>query len=384
MASPMGSVNTNTTSTRCTADAYFTVNNDTDAHYLEDETCCTGRKTMRRSSEDLHDGQSSPTDAQDHDSVVSNLTTRLQALKLGSGLLTSSISHWPQHIPFSTYPIASYAPDIGPVGTWINEPLLPPRVDVPQPFAYSLQLYETFERPDPPLQDTMPTPESISESTSNPSSSRTDACTLSIITGAPSAPFKACSSASLPSSSTQAHPSQQKRYALYLHYTKKAAGANPKLKVKETTELAPKGSTWEFAYDMFKKFFRKKTGLSWEDASCGLNGGDHCVETDARRDSGVGLSLEDVDTVAIFSKPFAYVPTSTQDLADVEKKYTNRYGEGWLPQPQAIMASSQDGKIESEEGLMSGGLADEQDESGVAEMMDGVEDERARGDEEME
>lgn len=108
------------------------------------------------------------------------------------------------------------------------------------------------------------------------------------------------------------------------------------------------------------------------------------METDARRDSGVGLSLEDVDTVAIFSKPFAYVPTSTQDLADVEKKYTNRYGEGWLPQPQAIMASSQDGKIESEEGLMSGGLADEQDESGVAEMMDGVEDERARGDEEME
>lgn len=29
--------------------------------------------------------------------------------------------------------------------------------------------------------------------------------------------------------------------------------------------LAPEGSTFEFAMDMFKKFFRKKTGLAWED-----------------------------------------------------------------------------------------------------------------------
>lgn len=108
------------------------------------------------------------------------------------------------------------------------------------------------------------------------------------------------------------------------------------------------------------------------------------MKADVRRDSGVGLELEDVDTVAIFSKPFAYVPTSTQDLADMDKKYSNRYGEGWLPQPRAIMASSQDGKIESEEDLMVEELADEQDESGVAEMMDGVEDERAQEDKGMQ
>lgn len=162
------------------------------------------------------------------------------------------------------------------------------------------------------------------------------------------------------------------------------------MKVNETTELAPKGSTWDFAYDMFRKFFRKKTGLSWDEASSVGDVGDTATKTDGRRDSGVdvslgthdqghvGLGLQDIATIAITRKPFTYVPTNTQDLAYIDEKYANRYGEGWLPQPRAVMASSQDGKVESEEDLMNEEPGDEHDETSAVEVMEGLEEERAQ------
>lgn len=391
----IGTVNTvhGAPSARCTASGYFTVNSATVAHYLDDNNCCLGRTVARRFSEDLHDGHSTPAGAGDHVSAVSNLTMRLQALKLDAGLLTSTFSHWPQHIPFSAYRVTPYTPGADQTGTFLNEPLPTPRVNIPQPFAYSLQLYESFDRPDPPPTDTMLTPESMSQSTFNSFTSHTDASlSPTISAGWSSSLAEACSSASLTSSQPRLHPSQEKRYALYLHYTKKAANANPKMKVNETTELAPKGSTWDFAYDMFRKFFRKKTGLGWDEAR-GVGGvGATAKKTDRRRDSGVvvrldtgdqdhvGLGLQDTATVAITRKLFKYLPIDTQDLAYIDKKYANRYGEDWLPQPRAVMASSQDGKVESEEDLMNEDLGDVQDETSAVEMMEGLEDERAQED----
>jgi len=163
----------------------------------------------------------------------------------------------------------------------------------------------------------------------------------------------------------------------------------------ETIELAPKGCTWDFAYDMLRKFFLKKTGMSWEDALSGDVGGD--AQKNERWDSGIDMnpgcgcaisgkarlgvvdemSVDDhagasfpgtlrtpnlerphstttPDTIATSPLPFTYTPNSTEHLDYFGKKYANRYGEDWLPAstPQPVSPSSQEGKIESEEVLM--------------------------------
>lgn len=184
----------------------------------------------------------------------------------------------------------------------------------------------------------------------------------------------------------------------------------------ETIELAPKGSTWDFSYDMLKKFFRKKTGMRWEDTVFG--GGNNGVAKNARRDSGVGMSAGDgksgnvglglvdamhvddarstpstfrtaysagststqsqfsptatTDTIATTPQPFTYIPTKPEDLAYFDKRYANRYGEDWLPAPRAVSVSSQDGKIESEEMLMD--TEEKEPQPDVAEILDTVEE----------
>lgn len=49
-------------------------------------------------------------------------------------------------------------------------------------------------------------------------------------------------------------------YACYLSYTAGRPGVK-----KETQDLAPVGSTWEFAWAMFTKVFKLKTGVAWNE-----------------------------------------------------------------------------------------------------------------------
>ena len=304
-------------------------------------------------------------------STISSITQHLLSFKLEGRLPTSLFSHWPQHTPFSVYSSIPHTSGPSSSNIFRHEPRLTPRIHTPRPFAYSLQLYESFDRPSPPAADTPPIPEVTPQINHSSFTSYISGCSSRASTA---------SSASTTKKAPKPHPAQEKSYAVYLHYTNKAT--NPRMKTQETTEFAPKGSTWDFAYTMFKKFFQKKTDLCWEQA---LNGSaDNAVDAESRRDGGVdlsscrqeshatGLGVEDANAIVASHQPFRYIPAHVGELAYFEKKYANRYGEDWLPTPRAVVASSQHGKLESEEMLMEG-LAEVDEVEGLDQDVNNVE-----------
>lgn len=114
---------------------------------------------------------------------------------------------------------------------------------------------------------------------------------------------------------------------------------------RETQELAPVNSDWEFAWAMFTKIFRLKTGVEW-DVRPEVGG---AME-------GRGLQI-DGGTAGLLSKYFEYVPPK-------------------LGAPQGLRVSSggTDGPVVEAEGD-----ADEEDMEGVVQSIEGVDGEGAGG-----
>jgi hypothetical protein len=100
-----------------------------------------------------------------------------------------------------------------------------------------------------------------------------------------------------------------RKYACYLAYTAGRPGVK-----RETQELAPVNSDWEFAWGMFTKIFKLKTGVDW-DVRPELS-----EATDASR-----LQI-DGGTAGVLKKYFEYVPPKAglpQGL-----RYSNRCTDG--------------------------------------------------------
>src|SRR5689334_10070684 len=135
----------------------------------------------------------------------------------------------------SVYPIFECDPDI-PSQITSKTSSLSTRVYLSKPTAYSLQLYESIDRPAPPAPpagDTQLTPDSdrySSFSSSAPS-------TLEPMPATMSASVSTCAGDLEP---TRPRPSREKRYAVYLQYTKRTVGSRDKS--NEVMMLAPAGS----------------------------------------------------------------------------------------------------------------------------------------------
>ena len=82
-----------------------------------------------------------------------------------------------------------------------------------------------------------------------------------------------------------------RKYACYLSYTTGRPGVK-----RETQVLAPANSDWEFAWGMFTKLFKLKTGIDWE-VRPGLSGATD--DSHLQTDSG---------TNELFKKYFEYIP----------------------------------------------------------------------------
>jgi hypothetical protein len=107
---------------------------------------------------------------------------------------------------------------------------------------------------------------------------------------------------------------------------------------RETQELAPANSDWEFAWAMFTKIFKLKTGVEWE-VRPELSGA-----TDAR-------SLQiDGGTAGLSSKHFEYVPPKLG-----------------LPQGLRFSNGGTDGPVVEAEGE-----ADEEDMEDIVQSIEGV------------
>jgi len=213
------------------------------------------------------------------------------------------LDYWPQHLPFSAYPVLPYESNNKPESFSNSYSLR--RVSLPNPFAYSLQLYESY----------VPTTSSRATITPNTSPSTIKSFTTSSQSSAQQlTPLS--STASQTSFYSQPPPPTTKTYAVTALFTKKGHIQ------AEPITLAPKGSTWEFAIDAFKKMFVKKTGIAWEDALSGT-----------RRDSGISMATpseiaKEDETFA--SDKFRYIPNTSVSLEKIRKQYKQHLGEDWL------------------------------------------------------
>lgn len=109
----------------------------------------------------------------------------------------------------------------------------------------------------------------------------------------------------------KACPPQAKSYMAICQYTKKGTS-----RASETMTLAPEGSTFEFAMDIFRKFFRKKTGVAWDDPKSGsrLTNGDLDLRTGSKRDSGV--SFGDIEEARTSKSPLDNVKEELDHMSD--------------------------------------------------------------------
>ena len=313
----------------------FTVSETTEAHYLEDEHCCDRPRKISTFSDDLHDGHCTPVAASARVDPVFSTVVGFPEHCLPAG---TAFQNWEQHLPFSVYPLVCYRPlDVA-------------RVHIPKPFAYALQLYQSIDQPPP--QDIATPGSSPSTYVSFASYLPTDTTSTSPVTIAAS-PVDTRSSIQGLTQPKGVHA--EKTYYVLAHYTKKGKQG------REILELAPRGSTWDFAYDAFRNFFRSKTGTTFDEA---MNPSGMLQN---RRDSGVAFSqcspipdikeqgkdaaqdlpeftsIREINDTAVPTlattvlkdeirrKPFRYVPESIQDLKDMDRKYASRCGEQWLP-----------------------------------------------------
>lgn len=310
----------------------FTVSDLTDPHYLNDLSCCPQTKSTR----------------QEHVKNSDNtLPTRSEVFEA-----------WEQHVPFSAYPITTYDPDLTVQDAYGK--ILKRRVHLPRPFAYSLQLYESFDRKEDERENSyVLTPTS------------TSALFISYL----SQPSRSINPTAVESShqefrfdsTERQHPSMEKKYFLLQKYTRKGRNASA-----HTHLLVPMGSSYEIAFETFLRFFKRKTGIAWNDAKQSFDG------PAQRRDGGIGLSKElaappsssrdaltsnstaisplttsvpdttgtlgasfyqtSVQIPAAGKENFRYVPNTTKDLQEISDAYAQQYHEHWLPSHARIQA----------------------------------------------
>jgi hypothetical protein len=112
-----------------------------------------------------------------------------------------------------------------------------------------------------------------------------------------------------------------RKYACYLSYTAGRPGVK-----RETQVLAPAHSDWEFAWGMFTKIFKLKTGVDW-DARPGLNGAadGNCLQMDS-------------GTTGFSKKYFEYMPPKAGSPQGLP------YSNGSIDAPSLESHSSGDGK----------------------------------------
>lgn len=210
------------------------------------------------------------------------------------------------HIPFSSLPVMSYTP---------ASTLYPGiRVPLPQPFAYTLQLYESSRGPE--KYDTTPSPTatdcSFSTSPSCQSSNSSNVQHISLasseslisftqylpriplqntpnLNAGPTHPSSPIDFLSTQPFEPTSRPLPTKVYTLLCQYTRKG-----KSKVSETQTLVPEGSTFELTMDMFRKIFRKKTGRNWDEVRNGYESrsASVCVQSDIGLDVGNSHDME--------------------------------------------------------------------------------------------
>lgn len=208
---------------------------------------------------------------------------------------------------------------------------------LPKASAHSLQFYESTGRSKPPAGDTQLSPDSNWSSVSSISTSSAPQLTQETMSAS-------ISTYSRDVQLVMPHLSSEKRYAVYLHYTKRATSGRDKS--NEVMILAPEGSTWDSAYAAFSKFFGKKTGKSWEVTtgktaktsriSCNIptpDTGDAPVsagqDVNQAKSASPGLQVE-TGIGLIEREPFVYMPLSAKDLERFKKKYAKQYNEDWL------------------------------------------------------
>lgn len=291
---------------RAQREAGFDAGGDTQLRYFEDPVCCDKSSPhfhTRMSIDKLNDGQYTPV-AVGETQADSHYTIRKWVNDLTQQHSSWTASHRrAQQTPFSSLPIIQYSP---------MSALHPQiRVALPQPFAYTLQLYESIDQPDSSCEHEQRSGTSASES--KPPSSNVAPASLASFTqylpkdSLPSTPRRRCESISShvivdsistpTSNSMYDQPLRTKTYMLVCQYTRKG-----KNKASETTILAPAGSSFEFAMDMFRKVFRKKTGLNWDEVKIGhgFQGTNSGVPTNGSRDSSIGLNgikFRETDTI---------------------------------------------------------------------------------------
>lgn len=256
----------------------FDAGKDTKLRYFEDLKSIINfdpPSSIDTSIEELDDGQCTPFNNLHGDLTASNpFAESLAHLKASTSYPNEKGRNL--DIPFTSRPIVSYTP----------LSITPPsqiRVLLPRPFAYCLQMYESFvPNPDihrPEASDT--SSDSFSTTDSLPSASRSNS-----LTSVPAIRTRLCSAdpqsndaqvdrvlmapangtcTSQPlSDQVTARACPTKVYTVLCQYTRKG-----RFRVSEVIPLAPEGSPFIFALEMFKKFFRKKTGLDWENV--GIN-----------------------------------------------------------------------------------------------------------------
>lgn len=257
---------------------------------------------------------------------------------------------WDQHLPFSAYPVTTYDPELT-VDDAYGAPLAR-RVYVPQPFAHTLQVYESFDHnEDRKISSSILTPTTTNTSftTYLSQSSQCDASTL------------ASSSETLTGCSERIMGTKkEKKYYLLHQYTRKGKGSFP----VPAEPLIPMGSSFDTAFKVFCTFFKRKTGVSWEEAKQGsvsvaicesntqdVNNESKGLTRTQSPNSGSSTEVSDRAGVAVNatgtlgasffksspqtteeqSKPFRYVPNAAEDLQEISNAYAERYREKWLP-----------------------------------------------------
>lgn len=338
----------------------FTISDDTKVRYLDDDSCYPPPRSSKCSGLGSSTGILTPLcSSADNGSLSSTCSTIFE----GSTTLEAPVEYWAPHMPFSSQPVVQYT--IGPGPPCINtlEARPPPRVYLDEYVAYSLQLYESYDIPEPTPEPVVTTPRrnfgSYTSFTSLlPKEFQPEPKRLSTIERSISPP------------TTPPHvleqTSNRKKYHLVIHYTRRPTRNS----TKETKFVPCPGGKHQgrddldYAMHVWKWFFHEKTKMKWDDVVSGK----HIVT--GRRDSGVSLS-EDIDDPAPDStgfvtkppaivpsklerkdsavwegndtplalqdisqqcakKPFTYVPNQKKYIERIAKHYGEYYEEDWL------------------------------------------------------
>lgn len=231
----------------------FRLNNlTTVAHYFDDQNCCRDLicPSWDLEEENLNDGLSSP--APEHNLnrlqyflAVNHRPSKMYPVKEEAQAIEPRLRNWSEHLPFSFQPAMSYDPSLH-----LHRVDLPRcRVHIPRPFAYSLQIYELHRAPSVEL---------------NPSEAPSDGSTADIVPPMPTLPSSG-PTVTPPFTPPVSSPVKKSfgiplkpAYATILLYTRKGRNC------RERADIAPPGSTFDFAYRSFCHTVKCKTGYNWQ------------------------------------------------------------------------------------------------------------------------